>query len=152
MCRLDELHALVGAWRLMSWENRAEDGQISHPMGSNPVGYLIYTPDSAFSVMISRQGRRSFDVGDLLGGTVAEKVHAVESFVAYGGRYTLEGDRVTHHVELSLFPNWVGTDQQRMVELTGDQLVLSAGPLLLAGKEQTARLVWARLPHPLDGS
>jgi hypothetical protein len=53
--------------------------------------------------------------------------------MAYAGRYSFSGDRVIHHVELSLFPNWVGTDQQRSVELSGDRLILSARPLLLAG-------------------
>jgi hypothetical protein len=61
------------------------------------------------------------------------------------GRYSFHGDRVVHHVELSLFPNWVGTDQQRPVERTGDRPILSARPLLLAGKQQVPRLVWERV-------
>jgi hypothetical protein len=73
----------------------------------------------------------------------------VEGFVAYAGRYSFHGDRVVHHVELSLFPNWVGSDQERSVELTGDRLTLSASPLLLAGKQQVPRLVWERVdPSP----
>ena len=35
--------ALVGAWRLVSWENRAADGQVTYPMGSDALGYLLYT-------------------------------------------------------------------------------------------------------------
>jgi hypothetical protein len=35
----------------------------------------------------------------------------VEGFVAYAGRYSFHGDRVIHHVELSLFPNWVDSDR-----------------------------------------
>jgi Lipocalin-like domain len=59
---------------------------------------------------------------------------------------------VVHHVELSLFPNWVGTDQQRLVELAGDRLILSARPLLLAGQLQVPRLVWERVdPFPGAG-
>jgi hypothetical protein len=38
--------------------------------------------------------------------------------VAYAGRYSFLGDHVIHHVELSLFPNWVGSDQERFT--TGD--------------------------------
>ena len=62
-----------------------------------------------------------------------------------------ERDRVIHHVELSLFPNWVGSDQQRWVELAGDRLTLSASPLLLAGKPQVPRLVWERV-DPSSGA
>ena len=69
----------------------------------------------------------------------------MEGFVAYTGRYSFHGDRVIHHLELSLFPNWVGSDQERWVELAGGRLILSASPLLLAGKQQAPRLVWERV-------
>lgn len=137
--------ALVGAWRLLSWENRAADGQITYPMGADALGYLLYTADGRFSVTISRRGRAGFAAGDLLSGTTEEQARAVEGFVAYAGRYSFHGDRVIHHVELSLFPNWVGTDQERWVELSEDRLTLSASPLLLAGRQQIPRLVWERV-------
>jgi hypothetical protein len=139
---------LVGAWRLVSWENRAADGQVTHPMGTDILGYLLYTADGRFSVTISRRDRAGFAAGDLLGGTTEEKAGAMEGFVAYAGRYSFHGDRVIHHVELSLFPNWVGSDQPRWVELAENQLTLSASPLLLAGKQQVPRLVWKRVDPP----
>ncbi|HEX2158817.1 MAG TPA: lipocalin-like domain-containing protein [Actinomycetes bacterium] len=137
--------ALVGGWRLVSWENRATDGQVTYPMGIDALGALLYTADGRFSVTISRRGREGFAAGDLLSGTSEEKARAVEGFVAYAGRYSFHGDRVIHHVELSLFPNWVGSDQERWVELAGNRLILSASPLLLAGKLQVPRLVWERV-------
>jgi hypothetical protein len=142
--------ALVGAWRLISWENRAADGQVTYPMGTDALGYLLYTAEHRFAVMISRTGRARFAASDLLSGTTEEKARAGEGFVAYAGRYSFHGDHVVHHVELSLFSNWVGTDQQRTVELAGDRLTLSASPLLLAGKQQVPRLVWERV-HPSPG-
>jgi hypothetical protein len=149
MGKVHAYDALVGAWRLVSWENRAADGQVSYPMGTDARGYLLYTADGRFSVTISRADRAAFAAGDLLGGTTEEQVQAVEGFVAYAGRYSFHGDHVIHHVELSLFPNWVGTDQQRWVELAGDRLTLSASPLLLAGTQQVPRLVWKRVdPSP----
>jgi Lipocalin-like domain len=33
--------ALVGPWRLVSWENRAADGQVAYAMGIDILGYLI---------------------------------------------------------------------------------------------------------------
>ena len=68
--------------------------------------------------------------------------------MAYAGRYTFHGNRIIHHVELSLFPSWVGTDQERSVELAEDRLTISASPLLLAGKQQVPRLVWERVDWP----
>jgi hypothetical protein len=46
--------ALVGAWRLVSRENHAADGQVTYPMGTDATGYLIKTADGYCSVMISR--------------------------------------------------------------------------------------------------
>ena len=151
MNKVQTRDALVGAWRLVSWENRAADGQVTHPMGADALGYVLYTADGRFSVTISRAGRAGFAAGDLLGGTAQEKAWAVEGFVAYAGRYSFHGDRVIHHVELSLFPNWVGSDQERWVELAGDRLTVSASPLLLAGKRQVPRLVWERV-DPSSGA
>ena len=152
---MEQVHAhdaMVGAWRLVSWENRTADGQVTYPMGTDALGYVLYTADGCFSVTISRRGREGFAAGDLLSGTIEEQARAVEGFVVYAGRYSFHGDRVIHHVELSLFPNWVGSDQERWVELTGDRLTLSASPLLLAGKLQVPRLVWERVePWPGAG-
>jgi hypothetical protein len=53
-------NALVGAWRLISWENRADDGQVTYPMGTDALGYLLYTADRRFAVTISRTGRARF--------------------------------------------------------------------------------------------
>jgi hypothetical protein len=78
---MDELQArdaLGGAWRLVSWENQAADGQLTQPMGPDALGYLLYSADGCFSVTISRPGRPGFAAGDLLGGTIQEQARAVE--------------------------------------------------------------------------
>jgi Lipocalin-like domain len=135
---------LVGTWRLISWENRAADGRISYPVGTAPLGYIIYSEHGYMFVAIMRRNRPSFSAGDLLRGTPEEKVQAAETYVSYCGKYDFRGETVVHHVELSLFPNWVGVDQERLVEVTANRLTLSTRPTLLDGIEQTARLVWER--------
>lgn len=38
--------ALVGAWRLVSCvETDVETGEVFLPMGPNPMGFILYTPD-----------------------------------------------------------------------------------------------------------
>ena len=37
-------------------------------------------------------------------------------------------DRVLHHVEVSLFPNWENVTQERFAKLEGDRLTLSIAP------------------------
>jgi hypothetical protein len=136
---------LVGTWRLISWENRSLDGEVSHPLGQDASGYIAYNEDGYVFVAIMRSGRTPFAAGDLLSGTTAEKAAAAETYVSYCGRYEFHGDTVIHHVELSLFPNWVGVAQERLVTIDGNRLTLSTRPLLLEGRQQTAHLRWERL-------
>ena len=137
---------LVGTWRLISWEIRSVDGQkISYPLGKDAVGYIIYNQDGYMSVAISRPNRQEFEAGDLLGGSAEEKAQAASTYVSYCGRYEFYGATVSHHVDLSLFPNWVGVEQERLVELRGNRWSLSTRPMLLGGIQQTAHLIWERV-------
>jgi hypothetical protein len=139
------LNPLIGTWRLISWENRSLDGQISYPLGKDAVGYIIYNQDGYMFVAIMRPDRATFAAGDLLSGSIEEKAYAAGTYVSYCGRYEFRGDTVIHHVDLSLFPNWVGVDQERLVEVRGDRLTLSSRPILLGGMQQSAHLIWERV-------
>jgi hypothetical protein len=139
---------LIGTWRLISWENRSVDGQkISYPLGKDAVGYIMYmyNEDGYMFVAIMRPNRVRFSAGDLLGGNTEEKVQVANTYVSYCGRYEFRGDTVIHHVDLSLFPNWVGVEQERLVELAGNRLTLSTRPILLGGMQRTAHLIWKRV-------
>ena len=35
----------LGTWRLISWENRDDKGQLGYPLGPEAVGYITYTAD-----------------------------------------------------------------------------------------------------------
>lgn len=143
---------VVGTWRLVTYQLRGEGGEVSHPLGRDLAGFIIYTTDGYMSATLMRPGRPLFKAGDLLGGTTEEKVAAAEGFVAYCGRYTLSPGTIVHHVELSLFPNWIGGDQERHIKWQDGHLVLSTSPFLIAGSRQTAELVWERLAPPIERS
>ena len=50
--------------------------------------------------------------------TDEERVEAHRSiFGAYAGRYTVEGNKVIHHIEASWRPEWIGTEQTRFFEI-----------------------------------
>lgn len=76
-----------------------------------------------------------------------EMAQAAESYVSYCGRYSLGKGSVTHHIEASLYPNWVGTDQKRFIEFDGEKLLLSTPSFLIYEKEQRAYLIWERVGH-----
>ncbi len=137
---------LIGTWRLVSWENRSvDDGHISYPLGKDATGYIMYNPDGYMFVAIMDPNCPKFVAGDLLSGSPQEKAQAATTYVSYCGRYEFRGETVVHHVELSLFPNWVGVEQERLVEVRGDRLTLSTRPILLGGIQQSAHLIWERV-------
>jgi Lipocalin-like domain len=45
---------------------------------------------------------------------------------------------------MSSFPNWVGSEQMRFYELSGDELVLRTAPLLIGGDSIVNELRWRR--------
>ena len=138
---------LVGSWRLLSWEAVAE-GQAPHrPMGTDVEGLLVYSSDGTMMVLIGSAGRAAFAAADLLQATPEERSRAIETFIAYGGSYDVSADTVRHHVAMSLFPNWVGSVQQRYVAFDegGDVLTLTSDPILVRGSERSQRLVWERV-------
>ena len=90
-----------------------------------------------------RRDRPNFSTNDLRGGTLAEKSQSVSTFGAYCGRYEVRDGRVIHHVEVSLFPNWSGTDQERFVDVDGDRLTITTAPLQIGGTT-SSQLAWER--------
>src|SRR6478672_4647968 len=113
---------LVGTWRLVRWENRDADGTVAYPMGRDAQGYIMYNPDGYMSVIITRADRPPFEAEDIGGGTDEELIRTAMTCIAYSGRYDVQPGRVLHYVEASLFPNWVGTTQERFMKLEGNML------------------------------
>lgn len=134
----------AGSWRLVSWENRTTDGRVTHPLGKDVSGYILYTADGHMNVAIAAGGRPRFAANDLLAGTAEEWARAAKTYASYAGTYEIGEGEVIHHVEVSLFPNWVGEEQRRFFEFEGDRLTLSTAPMTLAGIESRAYLVWER--------
>src|SRR5438105_3788302 len=115
---------LIGTWRLLSFESRTADGEVTYPYGPDAVGYIMYNENGTMAVAIMSANRPKFAAGDMLGGTTMEKDAAADTYLSYCGRYTLLPGKVVHHIEVSFFPNWVGGDQERIFELDGDRLML----------------------------
>jgi hypothetical protein len=136
--------SVVGTWRLKLWETRTPDGRVAYPLGRDAVGYLIYTAGGHMAVTIMRVNRPTFASDDLLGGTLEEQATAAAGYVTYCGRYEIRDGTVVHHVELSLFPNWVGSTQVRFAEVEADELTITTERLAIGG-ETVNRLVWERV-------
>ncbi len=135
---------VVGTWRLKLWETRTAAGELHYPLGRDAVGYLAYTSDGYVFVAMMRPDRPRFETSDLLGGTPEERALAAATLVTCCGRYEVRDGRVIHHIELSLFPNWVGTQQERFFDVQEDRLTITTAPLQIGGTT-TNQLVWERV-------
>jgi Lipocalin-like domain len=135
---------LVGTWKLVSASSKTSTGALEEtPYGPSPAGFLIYTPDGRVTALISYGGRKSLSFG---GGTVEEQAEAFKTFLSYAGRYTLSGDKVTHHIEISSIQNYVDKDLVRRVGFQGDRIILVTPPTPVNGKIQSVELIWQRVP------
>jgi hypothetical protein len=61
------------------------------------------------------------------GGSDAEVLAAAKSFHGGGGRYTVDGDTYTEHIEFSQNPNWVGQSIQFKYEMQGPNRWIQSG-------------------------
>lgn len=140
-------NALVGTWKFISVTSTTETGQpITEPYGHNPTGILMYTADGRMMVMITNGGRKPFSISDRVSAPANERAEAFATLVAYGGRYTVTGDKVIHHLEISAVPNFLNTDNVRtIVKLDGKHLTLRTPPFLKGGRRVVEDLVWERM-------
>lgn len=138
----------VGTWKMVSVEERRPNGEVVEPRyGARPSGYIMYDMTGHVAVQIMKPGRSRFASNDAAQATQAEAKSAFEGYGAYFGTYEVNEAEgyVIHHVEGSVFPNYVGTDQKRFFELSGDQLVLKPPPRQVGGEQHTTRVNWQRV-------
>jgi len=135
---------LIGTWSLVAWYNQTSDGQKVYPLGRDASGYISYTSDGFVFVQVAAGERARYAVNDLFQGTSAEDSAAMKSHISYAGTFAFEGDKVIHRVTQASFPNWIGSEQIRQVELKGDGLRLSAAGVVIQGQVVTSYVDWTR--------
>jgi hypothetical protein len=144
----------VGTWRLLDYCFIHEDGLVEHPWGSEVRGYLLYSAEGFMSGNLSpardwkyRRARLAAGLRphDSAGPLRMARRAGRRDYIAYTGRFSVEGETVTHHVEVSLFPNWVGRPEVRHYSFQGDNLTLRTGPIRSGMHTIVAQLVWERV-------
>jgi hypothetical protein len=133
---------LVGTWKLVSWEQKKRDGTRLQQFGANPTGIAFFDAGGHYIIAVMRSDRARYASNALWQGTAEENKATADGTQTYFGTYsTSEADRsIALHVEGSSFPNWNGTDQNRIVSITGDQLTLTIRP----ASGENVDVVWKR--------
>lgn len=138
--------AVLGAWRLLSIEDRKSDGEIIYWMGRKPNGLIIYDASGYMSVQFMRDPRPVFTT-PYSRATPEEVRKAYEGYFAYFGTYEVNAEKglITHHLQGSLRPGEVGIDYDRYFKIEDDRLILT---MAVPGKDpgRSRMLTWVRCP------
>ncbi len=128
---------LVGGWRLTGYE-LTTGGKTDHPLGEDPLGTILYTPDGYMSAQLAGPGPYEDD----------DQPDAY--YIAYSGPYDVDetNEVVAHHVQVSVIPSWLGTTQLRHARFDGpDQLALSTSERRGYEATITTTISWTRQPR-----
>lgn len=139
---------LIGTWTLVELQEVAlESGSISYPMGEMPKGLIMYNPDGYMSAQIMNPDRKNFKKEHWTGATAEEYRQEGSTYLAYSGPFTADQNEQTlsHVMYISLFPNWTGQTQNRIIRFENEYLFLESGKSFLSeGKEVVHQLKWKR--------
>src|SRR5215475_15721591 len=113
---------IVGTWTLVSvvYEDQATK-ELSPVLGEKPRGRQIATADGRWLALVTAQDRP-------VPKTDAERARALQTMIAYTGRYRVEDGKVITKVEAAWNEAWVGGEQVRFIRFEGDDLLHIESP------------------------
>jgi hypothetical protein len=138
------MQELLGTWTLESYVTEdLESRETTQPYGAHPTGYLNYGPDGRMYAILAHENRKA---PASLHATDAESVELYRGLAAYAGTYSLDGDSVSHHVDISWNETWTGTTQLRQFKIDGSCLrIQSTITNPLTGRASLYVLVWRKI-------
>jgi len=118
---------LTGTWKLVAWSTKFDGGDAIEPYGSNPKGRLVLTPDRHWIIILTGANRKPAK-------TIEEKAALLDSMIAYTGKFTVEGDKITTHVDTSSNEIYTGAnqDQTRFFRIDGNKLIIQTPEIVSA--------------------
>jgi adenosylhomocysteine nucleosidase len=137
-----EQPSLVGAWRLVSWDERLKDGTVRR----NPrtTGSLLYADSGRMCAVIIDPDRPVYRSRP----DEAQVRAAFDGLVAYCGVYELHAPEgfVVHHVDIEKTPSAIGIHRKRWFVFEGaNRLVLRIDAAENGPAISESRLTWERV-------
>ncbi len=136
---------LLGTWKLKSFVREVSaTGERYNERGEHPNGYLSYATDGRMYAIITSDHRANpHDVVP----TNEERIRLYGTMISYAGTYTMDAEKVIHHVDISWNQLWTGTDQVRFCKLDGNILTITSAPNRnpVDGREGRSILVWEKM-------
>lgn len=139
-----DLGPLVGSWRLVSVEATFTDtGERAATFGPQPNGRMVLTPAGRIMFLITKSERQP-PPSDAARATLFNET------IAYSGQVRANGPaQFVTTVEISLFPEEIGTAKLRHFAVDGDRLVITRPEQtsrVSQGRRTVSNLIWQREP------
>jgi hypothetical protein len=116
-------NSIVGTWKFQSFVREViATGERQNEFGEKPSGYISYQPDGRMFAMLVGDNRTK-PAGAV--PTDEEKAKLFGTLIAYSGTYVLDGDKVTHKIDVSWNQSWTGGDQVRFYKVEGNMLTIT---------------------------
>jgi hypothetical protein len=110
------MHNLIGSWRLIDWTVEMQGDRVVKPFRGRATGVLTYTDEGRMVASLMKTDRDPIGTRSFAEAKALERASAAAGYLSYAGTFEIIGDEVHHHVDLSLFPDWVGGTQIRHIE------------------------------------
>ncbi|MET0545037.1 MAG: lipocalin-like domain-containing protein [Caulobacterales bacterium] len=117
---------LLGAWSLLTYVKMRDGEIVGYPLSETPRGLLLYTPDGQMGAYL-QNGLNP-------------------PLVAYGGRWSIRGDVVLHHVSFNSDNERAGTVLERTARFESGDLILQTPRKQTAKGLEWLELRWTRAP------
>src|SRR6476661_984969 len=141
----DPRQRLLGTWKLIAAvREEIPSGAKTDFLGSHPTGYINYAPDGRMMVL-NVGNDRSKPAG--ANATPAEAEALFRSMTSYGVTYTIDGNEITHHVDVTWNETRTAATQRRSARLEGNRVYLSTTPSVdpLTGTMSTRTMTWEKV-------
>ena len=114
---------IVGVWKLVSVVYEDQTTKERTPvLGERPRGSQIATADGRWLALVTAENR-------VIPKNDAERARALQTMIAYTGRYRVEDGKVITKVEAAWNEAWVGGEQTRFIRFEGDRLFIESPPM-----------------------
>jgi hypothetical protein len=114
---------IVGTWTLVSVVYEDQETKERTPvLGEHPRSRQIATADGRWLALVTAENRP-------VPKTDTERARALQTMIAYTGRYRVEDGKVITKVEAAWNEAWVGGEQVRFIRFEGDRLFIESPPM-----------------------
>jgi hypothetical protein len=142
-----DVEDIYGTWTLVSeLRTIVETGEVIDMGAGAPLsGFITYGRDGRMMALIVRGDRPCPESVPAM--TDAQRAELFRTMLSYGGTFSFDGFRVSHHIDISWNQVWTGMTQVREVVRDGSRLVyrMPPAPFSADGRISKVEVVWEKV-------